>query len=189
MYRVVFMLSTSTKPRITNFRKGVNSIEHNGILISDEKSLHIQIVSEIRKLFPHFMMVVQAGELQDTKEKRLLMWKKGFKGGQPDIMITNPHNFFRGLCLELKTPQGTGSLSMNQIEVLNSYHEAGWKVMVCSDLTSTILELERYNKGVRVMCSLCMNMYKSDSDLERHRVKFHHQQKRSEDNVVTNSLW
>ena len=37
--------------------------------------------------------------------------KKGFLGGQPDILILNYHQVYKGFAIELKTPPNKGVLS------------------------------------------------------------------------------
>ena len=146
---------------------------HNQLSIMNETDLHYELVREIRKRFPNLVMVVQGGELQDTSAKRIKMWKKGFTGGQPDVMIMNPHVKYNGLCIELKTPKGTGSLSPKQSVVLARYRQMGWEVIVSDDLVSVLFSLSEYAEGVREICHLCGRGFKSEATIERHNVGFH----------------
>lgn len=51
------------------------------------------------------------GGMHDPKPKRFDVSKKGYTGGQPDIIIINLHKRYSGFSIELKTPKGTGVLS------------------------------------------------------------------------------
>ncbi|CAB4025363.1 toxin Bro, partial [Paramuricea clavata] len=55
------------------------------------------------------------GEYQDTSSKRCDAWKKGYKGGQPDIIIENPMGKYKGFAIEFKSPKGTGVASEKQV--------------------------------------------------------------------------
>ena len=148
-------------------------LKHNQLTILSEADLHYQVVREIRKRFPNLMMVVQAGELQDTHAKRTKMWKKGFAGGQPDIMITNPHIKYAGMCIEMKTPKGCGKLSLKQNDVLERYRQMGWNVIVSDDLVTLLFALKDYAEGVREICLICKKRFKSLDTLSRHKSGFH----------------
>ena len=63
-------------------------------------------------------MVLGLGELQQTNLLRSNAYYKGYKGGQPDLIILGLHETFVGLALEFKSPQRTGELSDNQAAYL-----------------------------------------------------------------------
>ena len=89
------------------------------IKLLTEKDLHYKVMDCVRKRFPKFGVVIpRLGELQDSQEKRADAWKKGYKGGQPDLLIPIPSGDYNGLAIELKTPNGTGTTSQNQMDVL-----------------------------------------------------------------------
>ena len=74
------------------------------IMIGNETDLHYKVVDLIRKFYPDSILVAGPGENQDTEDKRLDSYKKGYMRGQPDLMVLNYHNDFEGLCIELKSP-------------------------------------------------------------------------------------
>ena len=55
--------------------------------IENEMDLHSKVVELIRNFYPNSIMVPGLGENQDTSEKRINSWKKGYMRGQPDLMI------------------------------------------------------------------------------------------------------
>lgn len=67
--------------------------------------MHIKVVQYIRRFYPDALITAGLGELQDTSNKRIKSYRKGYQGGQPDIIIANQHKHYDGLCIELKTPQ------------------------------------------------------------------------------------
>ena len=58
------------------------------------------MVNFIRKYYPHAILIAGLGELQDTTQKRSDAYHKGYKGGQPDILIMNDHKYYNGLAIE-----------------------------------------------------------------------------------------
>ena len=69
----------------------------------NEHDLHYKVVDFIRKYYPEAIVIPGLGELQHTSAMRCDAWQKGYKGGQPDILIANKNNDFIGLAIELKT--------------------------------------------------------------------------------------
>ena len=61
------------------------------------------------------------GEYQFTQELQSDAFKKGYRGGQPDILILNLHKKWNGFALEMKHPGGTGKLKPNQRQFLDNF--------------------------------------------------------------------
>ena len=74
----------------------------------NETDLHYAVVRYIRRFHPDALIIAGLGEYQDTSQRRCDAYRKGYIGGQPDILITNPMNGYTGFAIELKTPKGTG---------------------------------------------------------------------------------
>ncbi|CAH3189414.1 unnamed protein product, partial [Porites evermanni] len=55
--------------------------------IENETDLHYKVIQLIRNYYPDSILVAGLGENQDTEDKRLDSYKKGYQRGQPDIMI------------------------------------------------------------------------------------------------------
>jgi hypothetical protein len=75
---------------------------------------------------------------------RLDAWQKGYKGGQPDILLANKSHEFIGLAIELKTPAGTGVVSDNQQIFLNRLEEAGYYVIISNDYDEILMTIVGY---------------------------------------------
>ena len=76
--------------------------------------MHYQVVKYIRKYHPGAVLMPGLGENQDSKGKRIHSWKKGYVGGQPDIIIQNLHKRYNDLAIELKNLDGSGELPNEQ---------------------------------------------------------------------------
>ena len=70
------------------------------IMIGNETDLHYKVVSLIRRYYPDSILVAGLGENQDTDEKRLDSYKKGYMKEQPDLMVLAYHKDYKGLCIE-----------------------------------------------------------------------------------------
>ena len=81
------------------------------INVATEKRLHNQVVSWTRRFHPELVIVPGLAELQKTDEARMEAWAKGYTKGQADLLILQSNNDFSGLCLEFKSPLGSGTLS------------------------------------------------------------------------------
>ena len=53
----------------------------------NETDLHYKVVQYIRHFYPEAIIVPGLGELQDTPNKRIDAWKKGYLKGQGDLLI------------------------------------------------------------------------------------------------------
>ena len=129
------------------------SIMHNQFYMLDEYNLHTRIIKFIREYLPHFILVPGLGELQSTSESRISSYRKGYRGGQPDILILNKHKSFSGLAIELKTPKGTGALSEKQTDFLKDLENNGYKTVVSDKYEELIMILNEYDKGIQYRCN------------------------------------
>ena len=82
--------------------------------IANEMDLHCKVVQLMRNYYPDAIMVAGLGENQDTANKRIISWKKGYLRGQPDLMILNCHKDFHGLCIEFKSPTNKYQIFQSQ---------------------------------------------------------------------------
>ena len=97
------------------------------IMISHEKELHYTVVNLIRNYYPDSLLVAGLGENQDTEEKRLNSYKKGYSRGQPDLMILDYHKDYNGLCIEFKSPTNNYEVSESQLKMKAQYK----KIVMC----------------------------------------------------------
>ena len=65
-------------------------------MIGNETDLHYKVVDLIRRYYPDSILVAGLGENQDTEDKRLDSYKKGYMRGQPDLMVLNYHKDYKG---------------------------------------------------------------------------------------------
>ena len=68
-------------------------------MIGNETDLHYKVVQLIRNYYPDSILVAGLGENQDTEDKRLDSYKKGYQRGQPDLMVLNYHKDYKGYVL------------------------------------------------------------------------------------------
>ena len=86
------------------------------IMISNEKELHYKVVQLFRNYYPDALLVAGLGENQDTEDKRLDSYKKGYGRGTPDLMVLNYHKDYNGLCIEFKSPTNNYEVSESQLK-------------------------------------------------------------------------
>ena len=82
-----------------------NNRNNNVFKIENEYDLHIKVIGYIKKFYPCELLIAGLGELQDTDNKRIRSFCKGYQKGQPDLIITNLHKHNSGFCIEFKTPK------------------------------------------------------------------------------------
>ena len=59
--------------------------------IESETDLHVKVVSFLKKRYPHSLFTAMLGDFQDTCEKRIDSWRKGYLRGSSDLIIHNLH--------------------------------------------------------------------------------------------------
>ena len=101
-----------TSSLLPSLRKKSFTEQH--LSLTNERSLHYAVINFVRTYIPSALLSVGLGELQDTKGRRSDAYFKGYRGGQPDILILNQHRDYTGFALELKTPNGKGRLTNHQ---------------------------------------------------------------------------
>ena len=145
------------------------------VKITNEFELHSKVVQFIRNYFDNPILIPGLGELQSTYKTRHESYLKGYRGGQPDILLLNEHIDYRGFAIELKTPMNTGRLKENQKLFLNELKLNGYKTLVSNDYDLILFELMEYFKGVRYNCEYCncSRKYKSASTRDKHYKYFH----------------
>ena len=141
--------------------------------IENEMDLHVNIVSFLKKKYPHSLFTVTLGENQDTAFKRIDSFKKGYLRGSPDLIINNLHKHYTGFCIEFKSPKGNGVLSPDQSMILLQYQNNGFKTLVSNDYDHIIEQVIEYFRDVRIKCSFCPRRFISSQSLRNHINGFH----------------
>ena len=111
-------------------------------MIGNETDLHYKVVSLIRRYYPDSILVAGLGENQDTDDKRLNSYKKGYMRGQPDLMVLDYHKDYKGLCIEFKSPTNNYQVSKAQYELMEKYSNNGYKFILSNDYDNSTVEEE-----------------------------------------------
>ena len=184
------LVMRSEKPEATAFKKWVMtevlpSIRKTGqyrildlpqqqqIKIYSEADLHRKVINFLRNHHPGHLLVPGLGELQDTVQKRSQSYHKGYRGGQPDLLILNNHKTYRGFAIEFKTPKGDGVVSEKQQCFLEALEQNGYKTLVSNDYDEIIVELTQYFQEVRYKCTHCPKAFKTVKTQETHERCMH----------------
>jgi len=146
------------------------------ISVHSERDLHYKVIDCIRKYFPDLQIVAGLGELQDTTLKRTDAYRKGYTGGQPDILILNQTSVYSGFAIELKSPTGNWRLSDKQDEYIQKLARIKYKTLVSDDYDEILIELTRYYRDIhrndRFQCKHCLKVFKFQKALNKHiRIK------------------
>ena len=149
-------------------------MENHEFHLSNEKELHYKVVDFIKRFKPDIMLIPGLGENQKTTQVRSDSFFKAYESGQVDILILNPHRYYQGLAIELKTPNGKNNTSNKQKEYLNKLENLNFKVLVSNDYDAIVVELLNYFRHVLFPCKYCQGRkYNSREKLERHDRYFH----------------
>ena len=84
------------------------------------------------------------GELQQTVSQRIEGKMKGYQKGCCDLMILNNHMDYKGMCIGLKNPRGTGIVGEEQLKWLTDMHLNGHKVLLSNDYDEIRREIDQY---------------------------------------------
>ena len=136
--------------------------------IENETDLHYKVVELIRKYYPDSLLVAGLGENQDTGEKRLDSYKKGYQRGQPDLMILDYHIEYKGLCIEFKSPTNNYCLSESQIKMKDKYRNNDYAFILSNDYDKISKNIHKYMAGVRIPCKYCPKAFCSKKTLNKH---------------------
>ena len=150
-------------------------MENKEIQLSNEKELHYKVVQFIRRFREDAVLIPGLGEHQINSGIRADSYFKGYVGGQPDIIVLNPHRYYSGLCLELKTPTGKGIISTKQQEFINQMELMSYKVIISNDSDFIIVQLLEYFNDIMYPCKYCYGKrgYKTLEKLNKHYEYFH----------------
>ena len=143
-------------------------LQHDQYVMLNERDLHEKVVDYIRTYYQDVLFNSTLGELQDTSDKRLMSYKMGYTAGFSDLIIYEHSKDFNGLCLEFKSPKGSGILSEKQQSIQLKLKERGYKTITSSNYDDIIIELNDYLKNRRFKCYYCRLKYRSLDTLSTH---------------------
>ena len=131
------------------------------IMIGNETDLHYKVVHLIKNYYPDSILIAGLGENQDTEEKRLDSYKKGYQRGQPDLMILNYHKDYRGLCIEFKSPTNNYEVSESQLKMKEKYCKNNYAFVLSNDYDKISKLVHKYMAGVRTSCEYCIKAFRN----------------------------
>ena len=143
------------------------------IMISNERDLHYKVVQLIRNYYPDSILVAGLGENQDTEDKRLDSWKKGYQRGQPDLMILDYHKDYKGLCIEFKSPTNNYEVSESQLKMKKKYQDNNYAFILSNDYDKISKLIHKYMAGVRIPCEYCIKTFCKKKTLDTHYKVIH----------------
>ena len=129
--------------------------------IENETDLHYKVIQLIRNYYPDSILVAGLGENQDTEDKRLDSYKKGYTRGQPDIMILDYHKDYKGLCIEFKSPTNNYCISESQLKTKEKYKANDYAFIISNDYDYISKKIHKYMSGVRIKCQFCTKAFLS----------------------------
>ena len=138
------------------------------IMIGNETDLHYKVVQLIRNYYPNSILVAGLGENQDTEDKRLDSYKKGYQRGQPDLMILDFHKDYKGLCIEFKSPTNNYCVSESQLKMKEKYRDNEYAFILSNDYDKISKLIHKYMAGVRIPCKYCSKALKNKKSLNSH---------------------
>ena len=141
--------------------------------IENETDLHYKVVQLIRNYYPDSILVAGLGENQDTEEKRLDSYKKGYQRGQPDLMILDYHREYKGLCIEFKSPTNNYCVSESQIKMKEKYRSNDYAFILSNDYDKISKNIHKYMAGVRIPCKYCPKAFRNKKTLNKHYKVIH----------------
>ena len=166
---------TTVLPSIRKYGqyKMFNNPWNKMIMIGNETDLHYKVVQLIRNYYPNSLLVAGLGENQDTKDKRLDSYKKGYQRGQPDLMILNYHKDYKGLCIEFKSPTNNYCVTESQIKMKEKYRNNEYAFILSNDYDKISKLIHKYMAGVRIPCKYCTKAFKNKKTLNSHYKVIH----------------
>ena len=135
--------------------------------------MYYKVVDFIKKIIKEPILIPGLGEYQIHSGMRTDAYMKGYTGGQPDLILLNYHNKYRGLCLELKTPTGSGVISKNQQNYLNVLENNGFKTLVSNDYDEIIITIIKYSLGIRYLCKSTKRKFRTITTRDCHLKAIH----------------
>ena len=137
------------------------------IMIGNETDLHYKVVQLIRNYYPDSILVAGLGEKQDTEDKRLDSYKKGYTRGQPDLMMLDYHKDYKGLCIEFKSPNNNYYVSESQLKMKEKYCDNDYAFILSNDYDKISKLIHKYMAGVRILCKYCTKAFRNKKNIEK----------------------
>ena len=141
--------------------------------IENETDLHYKVVDLIIRYYPDSILVAGLGENQDTEDKRLDSYKKGYMRGPPDLMILDYHKDYKGLCIEVKSPTNNYNVSEAQLKMKEKYRDNDYAFILSNDYDKISKNIHKYMAGVRIPSKYCARPFRNKKTLNKHYKVIH----------------
>ena len=142
-------------------------------MIGNETDLHYKVVGMIRRFYPDSILIAGLGENQNTEDKRLDSYRRGYMKGQPDLMVLKYHKDFKGLGIKFKSSTGNYRVSDAQKEMKKRYVNNSYAYILCNAYDKICKGIHEYMKGIRVLCKYCNKLFHNKETLKTHCKKIH----------------
>ena len=126
-----------------------------------------------RRYYPDTILVAGLGENQDTDDKRLDSYKKGYTRGQPDLLVLNYRKDYKGRCIEFKSPTNNYQVSEAQKEMKKKYLNNGYAFILSNEYDRICKNIHEYMKDIRVPCKYCIKQFLNKDTLKTHYKVIH----------------
>jgi prophage antirepressor-like protein len=146
---------------------------NNQMMIMNETDLHKKIVDYLRKYYPDVLFNASLGELQNTSEKRIESYQKGYKSGFQDIIIYEHNQSYNGFAIEFKNPNGQGKISEKQLDLNEKMQDRGYKTLISDSYDDICIEINKYLSDIRFKCCRCPKLFKSQKTMKEHLKSMH----------------
>ena len=141
--------------------------------IENETDLHYKVVDLIIRYYPDSILVAGLGENQDTEDKRLDSYKKGYMRGPPDLMILDYHKDYKGLCIEFKSSTNNYNVSEAQLKMKEKYRDNDYAFILSNDYDKISKNIHKYMAGVRIPSKYCARAFRNKKTLNKHYKVIH----------------
>jgi prophage antirepressor-like protein len=140
---------------------------NNQMMIMNETDLHKKVVDYLRKYYPHILFNASLGELQDTSQKRIESYQKGYKSGFQDLVIFEHNTSYNGFAIEFKSPNGKGIISEKQLDLNEKMQDRGFKTLISDSYDDICIEINKYLSDIRFKCHRCPKKFLLQKNIER----------------------
>ena len=146
---------------------------NNQMMIINESNLHMSVVNYLRKYYPDVLFNASLGELQDTSQKRIESYQKGYKSGFQDLVIFEHNTSYNGFAIEFKSPNGKGIISEKQLDLNEKMQDRGFKTLISDSYDDICIEINKYLSDIRFKCHRCPKKFKSQKTMKDHLKTMH----------------
>ena len=93
--------------------------------------------------------------------------------GQPDLIVLNYHEDFKGLCIEFKSPTNIYRVSEASKGMKKRYVDNGYAFILSNNYDKISKAIHEYTRGIRVPCKYCEKLFHSKETRKTHYEVIH----------------